>query len=87
MSTGRETPADRTLRILAVGNLYPPHHSGGYELAWQTVMRHARSVGHDVRILVSDDRADEEGPEEDPNVHRILQIYWDPDRYESLPAQ
>jgi hypothetical protein len=25
----------RGVRVLCVGNMYPPHHLGGYELAWQ----------------------------------------------------
>ena len=23
------------MRVLCVGNMYPPHHLGGYELVWQ----------------------------------------------------
>lgn len=44
-------------------------------------MQQARALGHVVRIVVSDYRADGR-PEEDPDVHRSLRIYWDPDRYE-----
>jgi hypothetical protein len=70
------------LRILAVGNMYPPHHAGGYELAWQAAMAHARSAGHRVRILTTDYRVAGGPPEEDPDVHRALRWYWDLERYE-----
>lgn len=78
-----ETAANsQRLRILAVGNMYPPQHAGGYELAWQQAMRHARSLGHRVRILTSDHREDPRREEEDPDVHRTLRWYWDLERYE-----
>jgi glycosyltransferase involved in cell wall biosynthesis len=70
------------LRILAVGNMYPPQHAGGYELAWQHAVRHARSLGHRVRVLTSDYREDARRSEEDPDVHRTLRWYWDLERYE-----
>src|SRR5947209_12735366 len=71
----------RSVRILAVGNMYPPHHTGGYELAWQAAMRHARFLGHEVRILTSDYRATDHRDEEDPDVHRTLRLYWDIEQY------
>src|SRR5580698_817745 len=58
-------------RILAVGNMYPPQHAGGYELAWQAVVRRAHDSGHAVRVLTTTYRADD-CPEEDPDVHRTL---------------
>jgi glycosyltransferase involved in cell wall biosynthesis len=70
------------LRILAVGNMYPPHHAGGYELAWQRAMRHAESLGHRVRVLASDYRKEGERDEEEVDVHRTLRWYWDLERYE-----
>lgn len=70
------------MRILAVGSMYPPHHAGGYELQWQSAMRHARSLGHRVRVLASDYRGDVQREEEDPDVHRTLRWYWDLARYE-----
>lgn len=69
-------------RILAVGNMYPPQHAGGYEIAWQQTMRRARELGHPVRILTSDHREQSGRPEEDPDVHRTLRWYWDLERYE-----
>jgi glycosyltransferase involved in cell wall biosynthesis len=70
------------MRILAVGNMYPPHHDGGYELEWQAAMRRARAVGHEPRILASDHRKQAAGGEEDPDVHRTLRWYWNVERYE-----
>lgn len=81
-ATARGVGTGATLRILAVGNMYPPHHAGGYEIAWQQAMRHARSVGHEVRILTTDHREEPDRTEEDPDVHRRLRWYWDLNRYE-----
>ena len=76
-----DDPSDG-LRILAVGNMYPPQHAGGYELAWQQAMRHAQSLGHRVRVLTTDYRGDAGRDEQDPDVHRTLRWYWDLERYE-----
>src|SRR3954466_15672167 len=62
--------------------MYPPHHQGGYALAWQQAMRHARELGHEVRVLATDHREDGDRPEEDPDVHRTLRWYWDFRAYE-----
>jgi glycogen(starch) synthase len=64
------------MRILAVGNMYPPHHMGGYELVWQSAMRAASSRGHEVRVIASDHREPEVHGEDDPDVHRELGLYW-----------
>jgi glycogen synthase len=66
------------LRVLAVGNAYPPHHLGGYEIIWQGVDRQLREAGHAVRVLTSDHRGTAAAREEppDPDVHRELQWYW-----------
>jgi glycogen synthase len=61
--------------ILSVGNLYPPHYAGGYELMWRAWVEHARAAGHVVRVLASDERTGAAGPD-DPDVHRELQRYW-----------
>ncbi len=65
------------LRILAVGNMYPPHHAGGYEVMWQAAMRRARELGNEVRVLTTDYRISPEIPETDSDVHRTLRMYWD----------
>src|SRR5947209_6511217 len=70
------------LRVLAVGNMYPPQHAGCYELMWQLAMRRARELGHCVRILTSDHLEDPDRPEDDPDVHRTLRWYWDLEHYE-----
>jgi glycosyltransferase involved in cell wall biosynthesis len=65
-------------RVLAIGNVYPPHYLGGYEVIWQGVMGHLRRQGHPVRILVTDHRSGlvGEGAPEEPDVHRELDWYW-----------
>src|SRR5687768_8283148 len=66
------------VRILTVGNLYPPHHLGGYELMWRSAVHHHRAAGHDVRVLTTDWREPFVDPSmpEDPDVHRDLRWYW-----------
>jgi glycogen(starch) synthase len=64
------------MRVLAVGNMYPPHHLGGYELVWQGAVRHLRALGHEARVLTTDHR--EEGVDDgnEPDVHRELRWWW-----------
>jgi glycosyltransferase involved in cell wall biosynthesis len=67
------------MRVLAVGNIYPPHApGGGYELTWRSAMAHLRECGDEVRVLASDHREPGVGPgaAEDPDVHRELPWYW-----------
>jgi glycogen(starch) synthase len=69
----------RAVRVLAVGNQYPPHHFGGYELVWQSAVDHWRKAGHDVRVLTSDYRHHDGpigGAAESADVHRDLRWYW-----------
>ena len=66
------------MRILTVGNMYPPHHLGGYELMWRSAVAHHRAAGHQVRVLTTDWREpylDASTPE-DEDVHRQLRWYW-----------
>jgi glycosyltransferase involved in cell wall biosynthesis len=64
------------MRILTVGNLYPPHHLGGYELVWQSANDHLRAKGNQVRILTTTHRENGvEGPD-DPDARRDLDWYW-----------
>jgi glycosyltransferase involved in cell wall biosynthesis len=44
----------RPVRVLTVGNMYPPHHYGGYELVWAATVAHLRTRGHAVRVLTTD---------------------------------
>lgn len=66
------------MRILSVGNLYPPHHFGGYELIWRGAVQQLRAAGHEIRILTTDYRVPEPDPAvpEDPDCHRELRWYW-----------
>jgi glycogen synthase len=66
------------MRVLAIGNAYPPNLLGGYEIAWQGVTRHLREQGHAARILTTAYRAPEVGADaaEDPEVYRQLRWYW-----------
>jgi glycosyltransferase involved in cell wall biosynthesis len=67
------------MRVLSVGNQYPPHHFGGYELVWESAVEHWRSAGHSVRVLASDYRHPEGavgGAREGEDVHRDLRWYW-----------
>jgi glycosyltransferase involved in cell wall biosynthesis len=65
-------------RVLAIGNVYPPHYLGGYEVIWQGVMGHLRRQGQAVRILATDYRSGLVGSDapEEPDVHRELDWYW-----------
>ena len=66
------------MRILSVGNMYPPHHFGGYELIWRGAVEHLRQRGDDVRILTTGHRNPSPDPAvpEDPDCHRELRWYW-----------
>src|SRR3954453_14146349 len=68
------------MRVLTVGNMYPPHHLGGYELIWEDAVRHLRSEGSTVRVLTTDFRrpeAPDSGESDRTNdVHRELGWYW-----------
>lgn len=66
------------MRVLCVGNMYPPHSEGGYELVCQGAVRALRAAGHHARVLVSDARgpAATDAAEPDADVHRELHGYW-----------
>jgi glycogen(starch) synthase len=61
------------VRVLTVGNMYPPHHYGGYEIVWRAAVEHLRSHGHDVRVLTTTTRTDATEPD-GPDVHR--ELHW-----------
>jgi glycogen synthase len=71
----------RAMRVLAVGNMYPPHHLGGYELCWQGAMAHLRGSGHGALVLTTDyrrpDAVADESDAHEPDVHRELRWYWE----------
>jgi len=64
------------LRVLTVGSMYPPHHLGGYELAWHGAVEHLRGRGHRVRVLTSDLRMPGVAQPDDADVARTLRWYW-----------
>jgi glycogen synthase len=51
------------VRVLSVGNMYPPHHFGGYELIWESTVEFLRKRGHEVRVLTTDVRTDTDLPD------------------------
>lgn len=68
------------MSVLALTNMYPPHHLGGYELScWDVVQRWRRS-GHRVSVLTTTMRVPGVDQTDDPDVHRSLQFYWDDHR-------
>lgn len=64
------------MRVLTVGNMYPPHHSGGYEQVWQSAVEYLRDRGHEVRILTTGLRHAGVADGNEPDVHRTLRWYW-----------
>jgi len=66
------------MRVLTVGNMYPPHHLGGYELTWRSSVEQLRAAGHEVAVLTTGFRRDDPDPAfpEDPQVSRELRWYW-----------
>jgi glycogen(starch) synthase len=66
------------VNILTVGNMYPPHHLGGYELTWRSAVEHLRASGHQVGVLTTDYRNPDPDPDlpEDPEARRELRWYW-----------
>jgi len=65
------------MRVLSVGNMYPPLSLGGYELAWRFSVAQLRANGHPVRVLTTDYGLDDDsGEERDPEVFRELRWYW-----------
>ncbi len=64
------------MRVLSAGNMYPPHHQGGYELAWLSSDAQLRSRGHVVRTLTTDHAEPGVSARDDGDVHRELRWYW-----------
>jgi glycogen synthase len=74
------------VRVLTVGNMYPPHHFGGYEIVWRGAVEHLRRAGHDVRVVTTVLRTDADAPD-DPDVHRELHWYWRDHGFPRLPLR
>ncbi len=66
------------MRVLAIGNVYPPHLLGGYEVIWHGVTRELVRQGHAARVLATDYRNPDvdAGAPEEADVHRQLRWYW-----------
>jgi glycosyltransferase involved in cell wall biosynthesis len=75
----------RRVRILCIGNMYPPHHLGGYELVWRSAVEHLRERGHAVHVLTTDHRervgVDEAADPAETDVSRELRWYWHDHRF------
>jgi glycosyltransferase involved in cell wall biosynthesis len=69
------------VRVLTVGNLYPPQHLGGYERMWQAAVAGLRARGHEVRVLTTDTRLHEGVEDDEPGVERALRWYWREHRF------
>ena len=41
------------MKVLAIANMYPPHHLGGYELLCQDTVERFRRRGHEVVVLTT----------------------------------
>lgn len=64
------------MRVLTVGNLYPPHHFGGYEQVWRSAVRHLRDRGDEVHVLATGYRHPQQPDGDEPDVFRSLRAYW-----------
>lgn len=73
---GRSSLSSGAVRVLSVGNMYPPHSLGGYEIVWQAATRALRQAGHDVRVLTTDHRRPGLDAPDEPGVMRDLRWYW-----------
>lgn len=64
------------MRVLTVGNLYPPHHFGGYEQVWQSAVAYLRSREHRVGVLSANYLHPGLSDGAEPDIHRTLRWYW-----------
>jgi glycogen(starch) synthase len=73
------------VRVLTVGNMYPPHSYGGYEAVWRAAVEHLRARGHEARVLSTDTRTETTAPD-DADVHRELRWHLRDGGFEPLGA-
>ncbi len=65
------------MRVLTVGNRYPPWSTGGYEVTWAGTVAALRESGHQIRVLTTvPDPSDRSAGPPDDAVHRDLLWYW-----------
>src|SRR5438552_2735180 len=71
------TPARLVVvRVLSVGNMYPPHHLGGYELLWKAAVDAQRAAGDEVQVLTTGHRQPGVDAADEGDVARTLRWYW-----------
>jgi glycogen synthase len=70
--------------VLTVGNLYPPHHFGGYEIVWHSAVEHLRARGHEVRVLTTDTRTGSPDAVDEDDIHRELRWTLHDGRFETV---
>ncbi|MGI8557952.1 MAG: glycosyltransferase [Solirubrobacteraceae bacterium] len=75
------------MRVLTVGNLYPPHHFGGYEQVWKSAVGHLRERGHEVRVLATGYRHGGIADGDEPDVYRTLRWYWASHEFAQVPLR
>lgn len=64
------------MRVLAIGNRYPPAGRGGYERIFAATVGALRAAGHDVRVLTTRDEDAGDAQTAADGVHRELRWYW-----------
>ncbi|HWE32325.1 MAG TPA: glycosyltransferase [Solirubrobacteraceae bacterium] len=70
------------MRVLCIGNRYPPSAAeGGYEVIWAGAVNALRADGNDVRVLTT--AVDPPSPS-DVDIHRELEWYWRDHRFPQL---
>ncbi len=72
------------MRVLTVGNMYPPHSRGGYERVWQASVQALRARGHDVAVLTTTHREPGAPDVTEPGIQRTLHWYWEDDAFRPL---
>lgn len=74
------------MKLLALTNMYPPHHYGGYELICRDVMTRLRERGHSVDVLTTTMRVPGVPETHDDSVHRQLRFAWKDHVLQSPPV-
>ena len=72
------------MRVLTVGNRYPPAGTGGYERVWQAAVEGLRAAGHEVSVLTTALDSGIESSVVELGVQRVLRWPWRPGGWERL---
>jgi glycogen(starch) synthase len=78
------------MKIVTIGNMYPPQQLGGAEIVWQSWVQHARAAGHEVQVLTTDvalPGVNVPAGADDPGVRRTLRWYWHDHAFPRLGAR